>query len=45
MIVGGVHETAFWIDIDTEATIQAGTVTVDVDPFVYLEGFLISSNL
>ena len=39
----GVHATAFWIDIDTEATIQAGantiTVDVDVDPFVYLAGF------
>jgi len=38
----GLNATAFWIDIDTEATIEsdAGTVTVDVniDPIVYMLG-------
>jgi len=38
----GLNATAYWIDIDTEATIVSSAATVDVDveidPFVYLLG-------
>ena len=36
----GLNATAYWIDIDTEATIEssAATVDVEIDPFVYLLG-------